>query len=584
MSTYLGRKGQGYIQQIGFCQRCGWKYLRTELQEDQYIKGLLCCVYCVDPDQPQRYPVEPRPEGQPPLVPAPDQYPGPLAPTLSGAYDNADEVDLAWTASVDNADLINQYFIYRNVNSGPFALIASVPFTDSYDFPNNQVEPFTSPTVYSDDTVSPGQNYSYYVVAEAVDHRISPNSNTFSIFTQPPPAVLSGFYNFTTNAVDLSWVMPGQWGPSVQHYVLFKSVNGGAFTPLTTVSGATLSFVDTAANSFLNNYQYYVVAEFTGANSNNSNIVSAPTVVTQVFLTSGTWTKPVGAQQVAATVLGAGAGAGGAASVPGAVDATPASGCGGGGGGYAKISFVASAVAATIAITVGAAGVGGAGATTGNGGPQINGSPGTDGGSSSFGTLVVANGGTHGAGGNSSTIPGGAGGTVTHTGGSGTTETGGAGGANEASNLGNTTNNVGGSTTNAGPGGGGGGYIKNAVGGLSGISPAGGSSAAGAGGVGGTQIAVQSATATAGPGGNGASVPASTPEGGGGGGGGGAALNFTVLPNTFVATGGAGGNGGQYGAGGGGGGCAMGTDSSAAKISGPGGNGAPGIVVVTSYS
>lgn len=560
MPTYLGKKGQGYTQQIGYCQRCGWKYLRTELTEDDYIKGLLVCVYCHDPDQPQRYPVEPRAEGFPPLVPAPDQYPGPLAPVLTGSYDNVDTVDLAWTPSFDNADLINQYFIWRQTNGGPAVLIASVPFEDTYDFPNNQAEPYTSPTVYADDTVVPNTNYAYYVVAEAVDHRLSPQSNVFSIFTQPPPAVLAGFYNYTTNAVDLSWKMPGSWGSSVQHYVLYRSVNGGAFSQLAIFSGGTLSYNDTTANSFLNIYEYYVVAEFVGGNSLPSDIVIAPVVVTQIYNgpISTAWIKPASAVFVAITVMG-----------PGGPGVSPSNGEGGyvagpGGGGYISATYHASAIPSTVSVVAGGPGI--AGPSAGASGPA---NLGTAGGNSLFTGFLQAN-----AGAVANLVAGGAGGVATllsSTGifGSATIEQGGNGGNSNESFP--DPDGIG--TTYAGPGGAGGGRASPQNSGLPG--PAGGNGGTcangGAGGNGGA-----GSINTGFPGSSGTAAPAGKIFGGGGGGGGGA-------PDHSHSPGGAGGLGGGYASGGGSGG-SCGDGGGIGFTGGQGGNGGPGVVAVTSYS
>ena len=584
MPLYLGKKGQGYIQQLGFCQRCGWKYLRTELTEDDDVKGLLVCVYCHDPDQPQRYPAEPRAEGLPPLTPAPDQYPGPLAPTLSGVYTNATEIDLSWTRAFDDADLINQYFVYRSTNSAAYALIASVPYIDSYDFPNNQVEPFESGLAYSDDTVAPGNNYSYYVVAEAVDHRISPNSNVFSIFTQPPPATLTGFYNYTTNAVDLSWTMPPGWAPFVNTYTIYKSLNGGAFSVVGTTTGATQSFIDTAANTFTNLYEYYVVANFTGATSVPSNTVTAPVVVTTVYLASTTWNKPVGLQF--ATITGRSGGAGGPCGANFGGNGQPGNG-GGAGGGYAQATYAASALNATEAIVVGQGGVGNVSPGYNSGGtvaPQN----GTNGGTTSFGSHISITGGGNGSVGNPA-----AGGVPTVVGGTNVTKENGGAAAHNASGDGVAAANPGANSTLAGAGNGGGGGGQ----GMDAhrrhpIPPSapnnGGSSAAAAGGAGGTPTFIATSTATAT--GTSASAGVSPTSGGGAGGGGGGTgcINTSNGPGGGSARGGAGGNGAFPSGGGGGGGMAnyfpYGNFHPGTTIPGPGGNGGNGHLTVTTYS
>lgn len=129
---------------------------------------------------------------------------------------------------------------------------------------------------------------------------------------------------------------------------------------------------------------------------------------TQVYTTvgappsgGGTWSKPFGARSVWVRCQGGGA-AGGGAAVTSAGNASV--GGGGGGGCYAEAMLDASAVPASVTVTVGAGGAGAAGATGGAGG------------TSSFGTLVTAGGGSGGdcrpAAATAFGIDGGAGGTT----------------------------------------------------------------------------------------------------------------------------------------------------------------------------
>jgi hypothetical protein len=103
----------------------------------------------------------------------------------------------------------------------------------------------------------------------------------------------------------------------------------------------------------------------------------APSVANyQEFLSSGSWVKPDGTTWVYIELVGAG-GAGAAK-----VNATQAHAAGGGGGEFMSRLVRAQDLTSTVAVTVGG---GGAGA--------IN-SPGGDGGNSSFGTYLVARGGS----------------------------------------------------------------------------------------------------------------------------------------------------------------------------------------------
>ena len=119
----------------------------------------------------------------------------------------------------------------------------------------------------------------------------------------------------------------------------------------------------------------------------------------QTFTSSGTWTKPGGAQRVRVRCVGGGgAGGGGLAASSG----QNTKGGGGGGGECREGWFNASALAGTVAVTIGTAGTGGTGA-------------GGAGGNTSFGAHVVANGGSGGGTALTSSAPfgiiGGAGGT-----------------------------------------------------------------------------------------------------------------------------------------------------------------------------
>jgi hypothetical protein len=120
--------------------------------------------------------------------------------------------------------------------------------------------------------------------------------------------------------------------------------------------------------------------------------------VTQTY----TWSKPLtGLKYIEVCCVGAGGGGGGGRKS----NAPCQGGTGGGGGAIAWATFDANSLASSYQINIGAGGAGGAGATaTGNG------TTGTPGGTSSFGTLVIAQGGSGGIGGAASTAKQAAGG------------------------------------------------------------------------------------------------------------------------------------------------------------------------------
>lgn len=285
---------------------------------------------------------------------------------------------------------------------------------------------------------------------------------------------------------------------------------------------------------------------FNGTTTFNGTIVGATRV--DIYTSNATWTKPTTARSVEVIVIGAGGG-GGSGSVR---TANPGTGGGGGGGGGISVAkFSPSDVPSSVAVTVGTGGTGGAAVTAS---ANTIGNDGTAGGSSSFGTLLVANGGSAGGGGSAS-----AGGN-SGAGGTGFTLNGLAGSGGGSSGAAGAAAN---STTGQCTGGGGGGgstldpfvFSGGAAGSITTFITRNGGTAGTAGNNGGAGTTINGGTDT----------------GGTGGGGGGSASDSTA------------GNGGAAGICGGGGGGGSQMRLSGTRTSGSGGSGGNGLVFVITY-
>lgn len=308
-----------------------------------------------------------------------------------------------------------------------------------------------------------------------------------------------------------------------------------------TIAAAGADTIQGAANTWIPSA--YGVIRLRKRGTTFTIVATARLTQKDIFLASGTYTKPLWATNVSVGAFGGGGGGG--SGRRGAAASTRGAGSGGGGSSLVMKNLSSSEVGATETVTVGAAGTGGAAASA----DDTNGANGGAGGTSSFGTLLAAPGGSAGVLGQA--VAG-----TTANGAISSMFSGTAGGNGSSSGSGSAGGSSGGSS---GAGGGGGAGLDTSNSTRNGF--AGGASR----NLDGTATTLTGGTIGAvGNGGNGQSVTAGTLGGGSGGGGGGTAAGI-------------GGTGGSYGGGGGGGGASLnGTNS------GAGGPGGPGIVIVVS--
>lgn len=267
----------------------------------------------------------------------------------------------------------------------------------------------------------------------------------------PPSIVIDGNANLIngSNGIPLPyWLKAGQTLAAGQNVY---SISGLEFT----ITGSALDFSQVLKVTTVQTVPTGKAWKIESYSQLPPNLTTGTTTYT----VSGTFSVPIGVNQVCMNVWGAGGGGG-----YGWVSGTYTGGGGGGGGGYSYQCFAVSPFT-SYAVTVGVGG------TSGNTNTQSS-----NGGNSSVGGLISAGGGVGGWGSGGYGSPysdGGAGGTGTNSGSNGAngTSSGGAGGNGGGGGGNGGTGGVGNpgtGTTGGVPGGGGGGSNYNASGGSGG--------------------------------------------------------------------------------------------------------------------
>jgi FtsP/CotA-like multicopper oxidase with cupredoxin domain len=180
-------------------------------------------------------------------------------------------ITLTWT---DNSNNETRFRIYQSVNGAAFTLLNTATRT------GGQIASTGGTVTYVVNGVTTTSTYAYYIIAGS-DTSLSPPSSTVSTASLPVPAVrLGAAAAYTPTRVNLAWV---DNSTNETSFVVYRSVNGGAYSVLTTIArtGAQItsisgvSYTDSTV-SIGTTYRYFVRA----ANASGQSIMTAILTVT----------------------------------------------------------------------------------------------------------------------------------------------------------------------------------------------------------------------------------------------------------------------------------------------------------------
>jgi fibronectin type 3 domain-containing protein len=152
-------------------------------------------------------------------------------------------------------------------------------------------------------TLTPAASTIYTITGTASS--ISHSTNVAVTVNTVPSSIQNLAATGGNNQVSLTWQAPSDGGSPITGYNIYKGTSSGGESSLTTVSGSTLSYTNTALSNGVT-YYYYVTAVNTIGESSHSNEVSAtptasptvPSAIQNLAATGGnnqvslTWSAP----------------------------------------------------------------------------------------------------------------------------------------------------------------------------------------------------------------------------------------------------------------------------------------------------
>lgn len=251
----------------GECARSGRRMLLKDMVADGYYPDLIVDPAWRDERHPQEH-LKPLHDAETLYRPAPQDLPSPSTPVLSNSLINSPNFDnvMTWTTALAPATQIRSYEVWRSANVLPTAAGFAASFTrittvtvvrDAFGLITNNPLTYTDP--FASIHLELGNFYHYYVLAIPEQGPI-PKSNILPAAVPPNAVVLSAVYNASLLRIELSWTASSSISTSIASYRVERSIDGGAFTTLTTTDNLTLVYNDATIDRVTHSYIYRVFA------------------------------------------------------------------------------------------------------------------------------------------------------------------------------------------------------------------------------------------------------------------------------------------------------------------------------------